>query len=366
MDFARSVPILCLPIIHCIIECCTDEMLESGIPSLFDTVIGGPFSAPMYMFAMGVSIMYSRRRTPMAIVLKGFDLILIFYIHNICRFLIPYLVGYAISGDREQFIDPLIYRVLGNDILLFAGLALMVIALFIRLGLTIKKMLIIAAGCSVMGMLTTGMDTGIPIANILLGYIFGTEDDTGLLLSDFPLLIWLIVPVCGMAFGSVLIRLRHEDKSSFYTLVSVPALCLAAIYICVGIEYTAGMFGEGQNCYYHMMPWDMLASITLCVGMMGAWFLVSNHVGGRTMAFFSDVSSKITSFYCIHWVFVRTITNVVLYIRNGTQVLPVWATLVLALGITLVTLVLCEWWREFRIKHASFNTWEMAKGLFRR
>jgi hypothetical protein len=68
------------------------------------------------------------------------------------------------------------------------------------------------------------------------------------------------------------------------------------------------------------------------------------------MAFFTDVSSKITSFYCIHWVFVRTITNVVLYIKNGTQVLPVWKTLVLSVCIILVTLWLAEIWRNIRIR----------------
>ncbi len=356
MDLARAIPILCLPIIHCIIECCTDEMLESGIPYLFDTVIGGPFSAPMYMFAMGVSIEYSRRRTPKAIALKGLDLILISYVLNIYRFLIPYLFGYAFSGDREQFIEPLIYRVLGNDILLFAGIALCVIALFLKYGLSIKKMLIIAFAFSILGALTTGLDTGSVLGNILLGSFIGTEDDTGLLISDFPLLIWFIVPVSGMAFGSILRRVRPEDKGRFYATISVPTLCIAAIYICAGIDNTTGMFGEGQNCYYHMMPWDMYASIILDVGMMGLWYLLTKHISGKAQAFFSDVSSKITAFYCIHWVFVRTITNVILYLKNGTQILPVWKTLLLSVGIILVTLVLCEIYREFRIKHASFNT----------
>ena len=144
MDIARAIPILCLPIIHCIIECCTDEMLESGIPYLFDTVIGGPFSAPMYLFAMGVSIDYSRRKTPKKIALKGLDVLLMSFVLNIFRFLIPYLVGYAMSGDREQFIEPLVYKVLGNDVLLFAGLALLVIALFVKWELSCRKMQILS------------------------------------------------------------------------------------------------------------------------------------------------------------------------------------------------------------------------------
>ena len=350
MDIARAIPVLCLPIIHCIIECCTDEMLESGIPYLFDTVIGGPFSAPMYLFAMGMSLDYTRRKTPDRIALRGLDLVIMSYVLNICRFLIPYTIGYAISGDREQFIEPLIYRVLGSDVLLFAGIAYLVIALFKKLKLSYAKMMLIAAAASVVGMLTTGVDTGVPILNILLGSFIGTEDETGLLISDFPLLIWLIVPVSGICFGRLLRHIKKEDKGKFYLTVSVPAITVAAIYMCFGIENTTGMFGEGQNCYYHMMPWDMLECIILAIGMLGVGYSVSECISARIMAFFTDVSSKITSFYCIHWVFVRTITNVILYIKNGTQVLPVWKTLVLSVCIILVTLVLADVWRNIRIR----------------
>ena len=362
LDMARAIPVLCLPIIHCIIECCTDEMLESGIPYLFDTVIGGPFSAPMYLFAMGVSVNYSRRKTPVKLALRGLDLVLISFVLNICRFLIPYLIGYAVSGDREQFIEPLIYRVLGNDVLLFAGLAYLMIALFIKWKLSEKQMMLTAIAFSAAGALTTGIDTGIPIANILLGSFIPTEDQTGLLISDFPLLTWFIVPISGLCFGRLLMRVRPEDKGRFYMTVSVPALTFAAIYMCTGIEHTVGMFGEGQNCYYHMMPWDMFECIMLSIGMLGVWYVVTEHISSRSMAFFTDVSSKITSFYCIHWVFVRTITNVIIYIKNGTQVLPVWKTLLLSAGIIVVTLILAEIWRNIRIRITEERAKRKEKG----
>ena len=63
LDIAKAQMVLMLPFIHCIIECTSDEGLCSGIPYLFDTIIGGPFSAPMYLFAMGIGIVYSRRTT---------------------------------------------------------------------------------------------------------------------------------------------------------------------------------------------------------------------------------------------------------------------------------------------------------------
>ena len=56
LDLARAAIIFCLAFIHVTIECTGDEGLRNGIPYFFDTVIGGPFSAPMYMFVMGVDM----------------------------------------------------------------------------------------------------------------------------------------------------------------------------------------------------------------------------------------------------------------------------------------------------------------------
>ena len=58
LDLARSVIIFCLALIHCTIECTSDEGLVSGIPYLFDTIIGGPFSAAFYI----LSVMHSKYR----------------------------------------------------------------------------------------------------------------------------------------------------------------------------------------------------------------------------------------------------------------------------------------------------------------
>ena len=41
VDIAKAEMVMMLPFIHCIIECTTDEGLNSGIPYLVDTIIGG-------------------------------------------------------------------------------------------------------------------------------------------------------------------------------------------------------------------------------------------------------------------------------------------------------------------------------------
>ena len=346
IDIAKAEMVLLLPFIHCIIECTSDEGLCSGIPYLFDTIIGGPFSAPMYLFAMGMCFVYSHRQTPELWFRRGILLIGVFYLSNTCRFLIPYLIGYKISGDREHFLDPLFYRWLGSDVLLFAGLAIITIAAFRYFKLSDKAMLGIAAVMTVSATLIGDVDTHSMFGNIFLGYIVGTDDATGYVISDFPLLTWLIFPITGYLFGKIHIRIK--DKRAFYRITSPPALLVPLIYFPIGIHYGWGMFGEGQNCYYHMMIWDVAVCLCLDLGMLGVWYLLSYYISNRGKGFLHEVSCNITAIYCIHWVFVRAITNVIIYIKNGTQILPLWETMLLSLAILVVTLIIAHYYKNLK------------------
>ena len=349
IDIAKAEMVLMLPFIHCIIECTSDEGLCSGIPYLFDTIIGGPFSGPMYLFAMGMCLVYSHRQTPELWLRRGVTLLGVFYLSNTCRFLIPYLIGYKISGDREHFLDPLFYRWLGTDVLLFAGLAIITIAVFRYLRLSNKAMFGIAALMTVSATLIGDLDTHSMFGNIFLGYFVGTDDATGYVVSDFPVLTWLIFPVAGYLFGKVHIRIR--DKSAFYRIVSPIAILIPLVYFPIGIHYGWGMFGEGQNCYYHMMIWDVAVCLFLDIGMLGVWHLLSQYMGNSIKGMLYEVSNNITAIYCIHWVFVRTITNVILYIKNGTQILPLWQTMLLGLVILIVSIFMAHY---YKVAKAAF------------
>ncbi len=348
LDLGKAFPILCLPFVHTYIECTTDAGLEHGIPYLFDSILGGPFSAPMWMFAMGVGIVYTRHNATRALIRRGLTIIGFFYLLNTFRFLIPYLIGYGITGDRVQFIDPLLYRFLGNDVLFFAGFAMIVIAFMIWLKIPKWWMFTIALAMSVISTAIGDFDVHNPLGNIFLGYIVGTEDAAGLVISDFPIMRWLIVPVCGYVFGSYLIRAKEEKK--FYALVSpIPAL-IAAIYLPIGIHNEWGMFGPGQNCYYHMSTFDVFISLCLTIGVLGIWFVIGRVLPIKIIRSVRGVSKSITSFYCIHWVFVRWITNLILYVVRRTQILSVSVAFLLSLVIMVVSLWLSRSWHHFKDK----------------
>ena len=344
LDLAKAVMIFFLPFIHCTIECTSEYGLNYGLPFVFDTIIGGPLSAPMYMFAMGIGMVYTRHNAPGDYARRGIQIGIIGYALNICRFLIPFLVGYMITGDYARYIDPLPYRVFGNDILQFACLAMLIMALFVKLRLSDMVILLICLGMSLLGTCLSGIDAGTPYGNIFLGYLIGTEDAAGKVFSDFPLLNWLIIPVCGYVFGK---RLLHtKDKKLFYRLISPIGILITIVYFSVGIINGFGMFGEGQNCYYHLSTPDAIVSLAAALGMLGIYYVLSRYIPNRILSLTGEISRNINAVYCIHWVIVMVSLDVVIYIVQETQELSVSMTMLLSTCICIISILIAHFWSE--------------------
>ena len=336
LDIGKALPILCLPFVHCIIECCTDDQLLSGIPYLFDSVIGGPLSAPLFLFCMGATIHYSRISSPGGLAKRGLKLIGFGFLLNICRFLIPFLIGYSVTGDAEKYLVPLPFWLFGNDVLMFAGVAFTCLALMIKLRIPKWLMFVIALIFSVGGTCLRGTDLGGDVLNIIGGWFIGTVNAKDQIVSDFPLLNWMIVPTCGYIFGWLLRRV--QNKKRFYLYISPAMLVVAAAGFIFGINGEIGMFGEGQNAYYHLYTHDAFLCIAATLGLLGVYYAISHILPKAILRFFSYISRNITKFYCIHWVYVRLITNVILYAATGSQYLPIWATMLISFGILLLTI----------------------------
>ncbi len=349
MDLARAIPVFCLPFVHTVIECTPVERIYDPIPFFFNIVIGQPLGAPMFLFVMGACIHYSKKNLPTDMMRRGRLLFFAGFLLNIWRFFIPYMTGYAITKNADKFITPLPYRVFGNDVLQFAGLFFLLLGLLLHFKIPEKWIAGLALVMSVAGSLIRHFDTGSTALNIALGHVIGTEDTAGLyVMSDFPLLNWFIVPLCGYFFGKILIKV--EDKGAFYARISpIPLVASTAFFI---IEYFYG-FGQmnsgrtllySENCYYHALWYDALAYAAFAVGVLGLNFLILKHISRRLHAFIISLSKNITHVYIIHWFLVVMSTNVVLYAIRGTQELSTGPTLLLSLLIFLIAYPLALLW----------------------
>lgn len=344
LDIGKAFPILCLAYVHCIIECSTPEQLTAGIPFLFDSVIGGPLGAPMFLLCMGATVHFTRANSPKDLALRGLKLVFIGFLLNIFRFLVPDLVGYMLTGDEERFITSLPYRVFGNDVLQFAGIAFICLALMRRMKLPAWAMIAISLVFSLAGTELRGTDFNNDALNIAGGWFLGMVNEENMIISDFPILNWLLVPVAGYCFGGVLCRVR--DKRRFYLYISPIPLMAAVLAMALEIRGATGMFGEGQNAYYHLRTHDLIICIALNIGLLGAYEAISRMLAQPVKKFFVYTSSNITAYYCIHWVIVRMSVNVIIYSAKGSPLLPIWAAMIVSSGVVLLTFSLLKIYRK--------------------
>ena len=317
-DMAKAMILLCLPFIHLVIQLCSDASLESGLPYLFDTIIGGPLAAPVFMFAMGFGMNYARKRSPRNYVGHAIGIGIAGIILNICRFLIPMLIGYFTTKNYDYYLEPLPGRMLTSDIFQFAFFALIIIALFVKFNVKKRFMLLIGFACLVLGNLpvilgqpANDIDTKNYVLNMILGYFIPTEDHTRTIFSDFPVVSWIFIPICGYVFGTLLLRMKNKDK--FYGIVSPICLVTTIVYFYFGIKYEHGMFGEGQNCYYHIRIEDVLISIVAAIAVLGVYHFLGKILPDIIKKWIEVLSKILTPFYCIHWVFVIVISQLFLF-----------------------------------------------------
>lgn len=99
IDIAKFFAILFMILNHCLM---VSESFEKSISIPIDKVIGHllgcPFSTPVFMFSMGMGIIYSRNSNPRKMVKRGIKLILLGILVNVGEFLLPhYLSGYLIG-----------------------------------------------------------------------------------------------------------------------------------------------------------------------------------------------------------------------------------------------------------------------------
>ena len=180
----------------------------------------------------------------------------------------------------------------------------------------------------------------------------GVEDAAGEVLSYFVYLNWLIMPVSGYVFGKLLKRMK--DKDLFYRMAVPVCLLVAVPYYVLRIRNRIGMFGLGESCYYHVTTPDVLICLVTAIGMYGIYYFIGKHLPQKAVAAAYRIGADMTAFYFIHWLFVAGIVYLGLYLIRGTQILPMPGILVLAVLVTVVSLVLADLWMH-KWKKAVFR-----------
>lgn len=275
---------------------------KSGLSdALFRNVmefIGGPLAAPVFMFSMGIGMIYTGRNTPEDFMRRGAKLLLTGYSLNFVRQTLPQLIGLAMGIDSGIDITG---GLLCVDILPFAGMAFLSVGLMRKLKLSSVQICLTAFLLQSVGIhfVRIHMEPGV-IQN-LLGLLVPTGEWT-----SFPLTLWLVYPSLGMVFGEYL--MKCEDKAKAYRRIMI----YSAVFF---ISLTSGLLYTGYDVrmiyalcgdsYYHQNLISTLWITPIIMAVLSAcYFLFAKAEKNRTGMFISYCSINLNTIYIIQWLII--------------------------------------------------------------
>ena len=232
---------------------------EEGFLSVLAGLVGAfPGGAQCFMMVMGMLVLFSTRVDGKGLMKRGAILIAGGFVLEFLRVL-PGIINLAITGDFVSFYPEYSYAtdeqlivitLFWQDILIFAGMALILLGMVIRLDISDIWIIVLTGSMMVANTFLTGMDTGNDALNILTGYFWGTTVFDGVMTtSRFPLFSWVIYPVAGYLISKRLVR--ANDKGMFYKVLGIWSLMISVPFMVIGLF--TGMFESGFTGlgFYH-------------------------------------------------------------------------------------------------------------------
>jgi hypothetical protein len=148
MDLARGLAVFFMILVHVEITFSTAEVDKSVFGQIIE-FLGGPPAAPVFMAMMGVSFCLSRNRDLKSGVMRGLKIFLLGYVLNILRGVLPIMLADAFAPGKYAQIPPEVANLADAfweiDILQFAGLALIAMAILRELKAGPRTLLALAS-----------------------------------------------------------------------------------------------------------------------------------------------------------------------------------------------------------------------------
>ncbi|MDW8102965.1 MAG: heparan-alpha-glucosaminide N-acetyltransferase domain-containing protein [Anaerolineae bacterium] len=339
MDLARGLAVLFMVMVH--------TLWLYGTPTLNNSVfaavirfLGGAPSAPVLMFLMGTSFMLSRRSTLKGSLRRGCTLFFMAYVLNFLRGTLPASVGLRLSviSLGDIFVPPatLLWVV---DVLHFAGLALILLAL-IRRFLPQPVIWLIMAGAIAAGSpWLWGRTSGWPPLDWLLTFLWGATSTV-----FFPVFPWLCYPLTGMAFGYWLAASTDQER----LFKRAARIGLTLLFVGTAITLTRPAFHIGD--YWRSGPGAVVWLIGfVLLWLFGCCWLIKRVPTNPFFHLLYSWSENVTVFYCFHWMIVTWGAIVVGYQK---QELP--AVILLMIAAAAATGLLTRIWVYWRTRWLPF------------
>jgi len=305
IDLARGLAVFFMFAVHTMVVFASPEVKNS----LFGQIIwffAGPPGTPVFMAVMGFSFVYSRKSELKTKLWRGFKIFLSGYLLNILRGVIPYKLSYYFEIDlSNKFpIDKLnAYTILTIvDILQFAGIALIIMAIIQEFKINKFIILITAFLITMVSPLLWGLQTNISIVDFFLDLLWGVQPIDIRFIGNkiaFPVFPWLTFPLLGMFLGETM--KTSKDQSSTFKYFGIGGI----LVLFIGILVSSFDIDYHFNDYYHSRQGAM---IFMC-GFVVFWLFL-NQIAiekiprNKLFDLLFKWSRGVTNIYFVQWIII--------------------------------------------------------------
>lgn len=341
-DIAKALAIIFMISIHVIMYIIPVSSMDTGVPWLFDTILGSIFAAPMFMFAMGLGLAYTRHNSPKDIINRGILILILAFALNFFRDFIMHLVAFFITND-STYLSMALMGLMVGDILPFAGLAFILWGLLKKFKVSDRNILIMGIAFSIIG----SIFNNIPMNNIVIGsfvgYFVGTSGK--FISSFFPLLNWFIYPVIGYEFAKLIKRCKNKNK--FYIKL-IPFLLAYIIIYLFYINITHQIL---LNEFYHMSIFDVIFCLAVNIIFLGVYNYIAEYLPNKVVSFATELSKHITQIYVFSWLIICWVEIFLFQIVMNLDLNNSLIIFILIVVISLVSLLISQNYAKSEIKN---------------
>ena len=311
LDLLKALCVVGMIFVHVLLD-----LGKKVMPGVVDDYLTEFFGGATFMISMGIGMCYMRRQTPSSYLIRGFGLLTIGQFLNILRNCLPNLIGYWATG-RQFFISNSLL-ILQADILTFAGLSFLLMALFKRLRLKNGAILLISV---VMSLIALFMWRALPapyswsvkpthdsyLVSQLLAFFVITNAE-----SYFPLFCYFVFVAFGYFIGGYYPRIC--DKDALANRIMAVCFPLAAIYYVCRFTMKMSVLPElGSDLQYSMKPTpDAIATCLFTLGFLALLYKFVKLIGGKLPGFVTHFSTNINSYYCLSYLFILPVQTVLI------------------------------------------------------
>lgn len=317
-DYAKTVCIIGMVIVHAFEELAycfpAAGTEESAFSYIVVVVLDALFGAATFMFCMGFGIAYSPKNDPGSLIRRGAKLFLMGYLLNFLHDVLPDILNALIIGDSTLLEEEGMILFLFNDILQFAGLALILFGLLKKWKLSDIALAAVALGMSLLASFVRQFDLAalLSVRNDILymlinqfgGLFFGVvyRFDMSMETNCFPLFHWFVFVVAGYLFAKAL--RRCTCKGRFYGIFSSCSIAIVTVYAAFTIPNQIGMMSDDLNLFYHMTTPEALVCCCAAVSALGMYYALSRLLPQAVSNFAVRISRNLTTIYIIHWILI--------------------------------------------------------------